>query len=66
MTLSSSMLLEIETKRRLLLLLSALFIHGFKSIVIIEKSFSRMLLLLLFLLVLDLRVKWRARARLAS
>jgi hypothetical protein len=65
MTLSSSMLLEIETKRRLLLL-SALFIHGFKSIVIIEKSFSRMLLLLLFLLVLDLRVKWRARARLAS
>ena len=55
---------EIEIKLRLLL--SALFIHGLKSIVIIEKSFTRVLLLLLLLVMLNLRFKWGARARLAS
>jgi hypothetical protein len=39
-----------------------MFIHSLKSIVIIEKSFTRVLLLLLIMF--DLRVKWRARARL--
>jgi hypothetical protein len=39
-----------------------MFIHSLKGIVIIEKSFTRVLLLLLMML--DLRVKWRARARL--
>lgn len=37
-----------------------MFIHSLKSLVIIEKSFTRVLLLLLMML--DLRVKWRARA----
>jgi hypothetical protein len=40
-----------------------MFIHSIKSIVIIEKSFTRVLLLLLMML--DLRVKWWARAGLA-